>query len=96
MRAAIAIINARSSIATAEGDKTTGELADFIEHETGVVGLIDAAQLLLRAVDEATDTPGETARLEPLVAQRVDELREALRSATARPATEASPSGRSH
>lgn len=87
MRAAVAIINARSYISTAQGDKSTGELADFIEQETRIVELIDAAERVLRAFDEAA--ADETSALErrPSITGQVEQLRTALRSVTARPET---------
>lgn len=96
MRAADAIVNARSYISTADGDKSTGELADFIEQETRIVELIDAAQRVLRAHDEADDDDARAAGESASIAHQVEELRAALRSVTARPATVLSPTRRSH
>lgn len=96
MRAAMAIVNARSSISTAHGDKTTGELADFIEHETRIVELTDAVQRLLQAIDDTSAPPGEATSIEPAVAQHLDELRQTLRSAIDRPVTDAPAYRRGH
>lgn len=97
MRAAVAILNARSHISTADGYKSTGELADFIERETRIVELIDAAQRVLRACDEATADDGAGAAARPAgIAPLIEELRAALRSVTAQPETVALPDGRRH
>lgn len=96
MRAAMAIVNARSSIATAHGDKTTGELADFIEHETRIVELTDAVQRLLQAIDDTSTPTGAAASVEPIVAQHLDELRQTLHSAIDRPVTDSPTYPRGH
>lgn len=96
MRAAVAILNARSYISTADGDKGTGELADFIERETRIVELIDAAQRALRAYDDATADRVLAAEGPASMARQLEELRAALRSVTARPETVPPPARRGH
>jgi hypothetical protein len=96
MRAALAIINARATISTTEGDKSTGELADFIERETQIVELIDAAQRLLRAYDESASGALAGDHNPPQLAREVEDLRAALQSVTDRPETVSSPTQRNH
>jgi len=80
MRAAEAILNGSRTISTAEGDKNPGELADYIEAETRIVELIDAARRLLQALDEHPEPWPEPQGEGPSPEQRVEELREALGS----------------
>lgn len=89
LRAAVAIINSQNSIPTAEGEKSTGELADFIERETRVVELIDAAQRVLKEYDAEVDQSVGTDPRHDAVAGNMDQLREALRAVTDRASTEA-------
>ena len=96
MRAALAIINARATISTTEGDKSTGELADFIERETQIVELIDAAQRLLRAYDESASGALAGGHNPPQLAREVEDLRAALQSVTDQPETVSSPIQRNH
>lgn len=96
MRAAVAILNARSYISTAKGDKGTGELADFIEQETRIVDLIDAVQCVLRAYDETTADEARAVGEPARIARQLEQLRAALRSVTARPETTRAFAHRGH
>jgi hypothetical protein len=100
LRAAAAIVNSRESIPTADGDKGPGELADFIEQETRIVELIDAAQRILKEYDDAAADSRHADTGSDVSARNMEQLRQALRAVTAQSATVAgegaSPKTRGH
>jgi len=100
LRAAAAIVNSRESIPTADGHKGTGELADFIEQETRIVELIDAAQRILKEYDNAAADSQRADNASEASARHIEQLRQALRAVTARSGTVAheggSPKTRGH